>query len=169
MEKRYFKIHDLCYGLDGLIAEVSGIPSIVETFSMPSVVNVERLINSNIIVGDRQFILPIGKNGLMIRSTYLTEVEDPGVSREFGSDNPYGECRSESTIGFDCVTVNIANFQNAMLVTIRDKSVAPIKTLFSEYFTGNEIKLCEDILEGHKDLEDLVFLFKSIVTDRGKK
>ena len=167
--KRYFKIHDLCYGLDGLIAEVSGIPSIVETLSMPSVVNVERLINSNIIVGDRQLILPIGENGLMIRSSYLTEVEDPGVSREFGSDNPYGECLSETTRIFDCVSVHIASFKDAMLVTIRDKSVAPIKTLFSEYFSGKEVSLCIDVLAQEKDLENLIFFFKKIVENRGKK
>ena len=125
MEKQTYKIVNLP-GLSGLYVvgtKISADDDLVE---------IQELVNVGIVVGDRQLRYPIPPGAMWIGSDFLDESDDIG-SREFSTDNPYGEFKYEGRFERDRLVIVHAVYEKAISITIyemvNDKKSSFQKTL----------------------------------------
>lgn len=120
----FYKVRGLSPALDGLT---------VEGDKHGTTVTVTRIINPNVMLGDRTLSFPVEPYGLHIRSTFLEPIDNPQL-REFTHTNPWGKCLFEGVHKKDNLEVAVARFENAVQVTVTEKVDGVNKTLWTEYF-----------------------------------
>lgn len=144
-EKRYFRIHDLCPGLDGLVAEVSSAPYLIFNRDEKkdeqgrlvgdAIFFVDRLFHSDIMVGDRDMVVPVSR-GLLVMEKFLTPCPAP-ERREYASDNPYGAFQWNTSYNQEGMTLTMVMFEKALSLTIQEVG-PPVKTIFTKSYYGTE-------------------------------
>lgn len=158
----FYKIYALCPGLDGLIAQSSKGPVLISNVRW---VEVDRIINPNAILGDRQVIIPLSSEGLRINERFLQDCEDP-TGREFASDNPFGKFIDECRYEQGTLRVTLGHYEKALSVDIKDTGVKPVKTIFSANYSNSKSTQTiknhiSDFFESPgKDVDDLIFLLQ---------
>ncbi len=145
-------------GLNGLMVE--GNPGRGETGPDVEIV---RLINRNAIIGDRNISIPVDPGMLFIHESALEEIENP-ETREFGSDNPWGQCLFEGHYTKTGLDIAYARFERCTQVTVTEKVGGVSKTLYSGYFTSDDvdfqdvqgtIEMCLE--DQNSGVDDLIF------------
>jgi hypothetical protein len=153
----FFRITGLP-GLEGLVAEVAG------ECPKEGVAEVCALINTNVVVGDRNVKFPFPDRALYIDSQYLKLVPDP--FREYDAKNPFGSVLFEGHYKKNDLEVAYVVFDNALSATIFEKHKdGSQKTIFSQNFFDSAIDAraaIEDVLREDDEVEDLVFRLKEL-------
>lgn len=155
-EKRYFRIHDLCPGLDGLVAEVSSAPYLIFNRDEKkdeqgrlvgdAIFFVDRLFHSNIMVGDRDVVFPVSK-GLLVMEKFLEPCAAP-ERREYASDNPYGSFQWSNTYTGDGLTLTMVMFDQALVVNVSENG-PPTKTVFTKNYYGSDRFAIEQLVSSN--------------------
>ena len=162
MTDKYYIIHDLSKGLDGLY--VRG-----DDFDAGFVV-IKELINLNAIIGDRNVKWPIGEELMFMSKKCLTQVEDP-EKREFAHDNPYGKFLYEAHHTKGIIEVAVGHYDKKVTVSIiehhtDEKKNKTTKTVFTHAFeiasTGRIDECIDDAFSLTGDVEDVVFAFEEL-------
>jgi hypothetical protein len=150
----YFRIKGLCRALDGLTVEVDG----GKDFPL---LQVQKIFNTNQVVGDREFTVPVEPGGLIIHNKFLEPTDDP-TKREYAHDNPYGKFILESRTTVGETEVAFSRFEKALQVTIREVGQYP-KTLYTENFNMNLEVVQGTIVEsGIGEIDDLIFVLQEM-------
>jgi hypothetical protein len=155
----FFRIHDLSPGLDGLIVE--GIKR-----AGANKIEIDKIINPNAILGDRQVTLPVTPDSLFISDRNLSPCDDPG-RREFASDNPFGNFIDKCQYERGTLRVTVSHFERALTVDIKDTSNSPIRTVLCENFFTSVEEVKDSISHFFQnpiqyDPDDLVFMLQEL-------
>jgi hypothetical protein len=128
-------------------------------------INVETLINTDIMVGDRQLRYPIPKGAFWLNRNYVKEIDDPGI-REYSAENDFGDLEYEGTYEKGRIRVSYASYKNVLTIDVKDTSVNPIRTVYSQnYYDDHRVDAEKSVVGSLRiddGLEDLVFLLKDI-------
>ena len=150
------------------IPAFSGLVAVGDVDEDLELVEVFELVNTNVIVGDRNLKFPIPNKTLFIALKNLVEIEDVST-REFANDNPYGTYLYEGSFQKENLQVVHAVYQYAVTVSIIEKSSPKEKGLDKTLFVGNffdtkhrALEIIEDMLHGAMDPDDLVFELKQL-------
>ena len=156
-------------GFDGLIIEVR--PSQHYSFGQTEVVLVDKVVNQDILFGDRNIGFPVADNSLFINIENLELLKE--ARREFSSKNPFGQVATERKYKRDGLELTIVEFDAALSLTLRevkrsgDATVS--RTVYSQNFIAKElIGLVEEAVDECLDedrLDELPFVLKNIETN----
>lgn len=155
---QFYLVKDIGGGFDGLVVEGTPLKD------SPPTVRIERIIDRNANVGDRTVSLPIPLGSLFIGQEFLEPTDDPGT-REFASNNPFGQLVLEGHMQVGDLKVSYAQFQAVLSVNVRELTTG--KTLFSQYFSKDFEKVkstIEDVLKQNADSDpdDLVLKLRAL-------
>lgn len=165
----FYRIKNLGPGLDGMVAE--GTPMLADCLydaspdsgSSPDedvdMVEVERIYDTNKIMGDRVISQPLAR-GLFINMNRLDECEDPRL-RQFDSKNPWGSCKYEKQYCKGKLQISLAQFERCLQVTI---GASLGNTIYSEYFfeSYDEVKATIEHAVDNDQEDDLIFQLQEI-------
>lgn len=159
MPTRFYRIKGLP-GFDGLIVETDDVDVV-------GLLEVKVLHNANVVVGDRTVKFPMPPGSLWIDHNFLVPDLDP--SREYSTENPFGEYLYEGSFTKGDLYVAYTEFDNALTVTIIEKNPPGHKgidkTLYSESFFSNKLIAMEfirELLDGRSDPDDLIFELRNL-------
>ena len=159
----YYKIKELP-GLKGMIARGE------ET--APNHVCVEELINLDVIIGDRQLRFPMPEDALYINTEYLEAIDNIDL-REFSTKSPFGKLNYEGHWSKGTIHVDYAHYENALTVNVKDTSVDPVRTVFSDNFYGDyrvDAEECvQRVLKDEDEIEELVFSLSDVADAQRKQ
>lgn len=154
---KFYVVNGVGGGFDGLVVEG-------EVFDdYPYIVQISKIIDTNVNVGDRTLALPTPPRSLFIGKDCLTETDDPQL-REFASDNPFGNLVLEGHMDCGSLKVAYSQFEKVLSVVVTEPDQN--KTVFSQYFFKDFDKVkqtVEDVLKqsGGSDVDDLVFKLRA--------
>jgi hypothetical protein len=154
----FYVIKGLSRALDGLVVEGHGT---YEEF-----VQVDKLTNTNAILGDRNVSYTFPTCGLLIGKEYLEKISDPG-KREFASDNPHGKLLFEGRYVSGNIEVPYARYEKCLQIAVIEKQGKGKKTLYSDYFyiDMDGVRLAiEELFAGKDDadIDDVVCELKNM-------
>jgi hypothetical protein len=161
---KFYKIHDLAPGLDGLVVELTE-----EINEHEEYYTVIKIYNTNVMFGDGTFAVPVNQGSLMIHEANLESVKSP--KREFANDNPFGKQVSTVTYERNFNRAVVVKYQNAVTVTLIRVNPPETKgmdeTIFSQNFFRENMGPALDVIDEafndlSVDLDDLVFTLKEI-------
>lgn len=161
---QYYKIKNIP-GLNGLhvrgqLHKASDIANRVI-----DVVEVFDFINANIQLGDRELKYPVPEHTVYINTFYLKETPDFFL-KEFSTENPFGKLAYEGHWSKGTIHVDYAVYENGMSVNVKDTSVKPIKTVFTQNFFNEDAVAAENCIQqtlrDEADIDDLVFSLHEI-------
>ncbi len=157
MEKWYI-IKDLGHNFDGLTVlgkEIYG-PSIM----------ILKIVNTNVMFGDRNLSVLLPNNAMHINKKYLTEINNP-ETREYDSTNPWGKFVTEGKTITPSFIVSWAQFEDCIQVSVKSPQ-NKFKTIYSYNFTG--IHWFNDLLKELVNADDdVVFMLKSYEFDKTER
>jgi hypothetical protein len=159
-------------GLDGLY--VRGTEYEIGPAS-DELVLVERIVDRNSIMGDRNVSFPVESGHMFLSRDALVETEDV-ENRVFAADNPWGSLLLEGRYSRENIEAAFARFERVVQVTVTEFVDGHRKTLFTHYFGETDawtvdeqfeaVKgVIERCLEGPGDMDDLVFELESLKED----
>ena len=158
---KFYVVNGVGGGFDGLVVEG-------EVFDdYPHIVQISKIIDTNVNVGDRTLALPTPPRSLFIGKDCLTETDDPGL-RQFASDNPFGSLLREGVMTCGTLKAAYAEFENVMQVSLTEtNNDFGDKTIFSQYFFNDfaiVMQAVEDNMKqkGDSDADDLVFKLRAL-------
>lgn len=157
----FYRIKDLSPALDGLTVE--GETSEHD----PRFVNITRIVNTNVMVGDRTLSFPVSQYGLVIRETCLVAVDDPQI-REFTHTAPWGKCLFEGNYRQGNLEVAYAKYEQATQVTLTEKNGETSRTVYTDYIPVEVMSFdhVREVIEHNLlrggDVDDLVFELKRL-------
>ncbi len=132
---------------------------------------IQKIVNRNIMFGDREVSLTIPDGGLLIREKFLEKTEDPDL-RQFDSRNPWGKYVCEGRLSKSNIEVSWAEYEYNIQVTVQEKITGqPTKTLYSVNFDLNDysaesvVNTIQDSIRDDDSLDDLIFNLKDIQND----
>lgn len=156
--KYFYRIKGLSKVLDSLVVETINDPEDAEYY-------VDRIINTNVTLGDRTVSWPVADGGLSIDRKFLVLCPEPAI-REFDSTSPYGEFSHESTVTKGNVTVAYSQYENVLQITVFEKTSGQQKTLFSDNFdrgySWEAIRSSVQRAVVDEDVEDLIFSLRDL-------
>jgi hypothetical protein len=161
----FFMIKGLSQGLDGLIVEATS----PEDQSLLGLLEIRRIINANVMMGDRTLSFPVTELGLYVDTEHLEAISDPGL-REFAHDNPWGKCLFEGRYVKESLEIAYARYEKATQATVTEKQGKKSKTLFTGYFLSGDTEFedVKDTIEQclvNGDADDLIFELKQLQTE----
>jgi len=161
---KFYKIRGLP-GFDGFVAKGDPLVTTTNDGDRIDVVSVKELLNLNVIIGDRSISFPMPPDCLLIGADAVVEIDDPGI-REYTAQTPFGPFEYEGHYKKDGIQVDYAVYGNGMSVSVKDTSVNPVKTVYSQNYYGDYTVDAEEAVEKalREDsyIEDLVFALKDI-------
>jgi len=151
---QFYVVKGIGGGFDGLVIEG-------ESLAHADLIAVQKIIDRDSVVGDRNVALPIPNKGLFIGREFLDEIEDPGI-REFSSTNPYGKLQLEGRM--DCGGLQVVYAQYELTLTVVVTDMVAKRTVLSQNFSKDFDKVKAKIEECLKqaDAEDLVFQLRAL-------
>lgn len=174
---KFYIINGAGPSFDGVLVE--GDPIMEDTFNdgVPAdtgLVEVVRFIETDVVIGDRQFSTPVTPGSLFMSTDFLEEVEDPKL-REFDSKNPYGKFQLEGRMKCGPIEVAYSQYERCLQVNVmevidaKDMPMVPgatlNKTLLAVNFTKDFDKvksLIESSLKNQDDADQLVFKLEEL-------
>lgn len=160
MPTSYYRIENLMPGLNGLIVRVDDDGKRSDGYRA-----VSRVYNTNISFGDSTLSHPVNAPGLLISLGNLQKVDDPTI-REFATDNPFGELQYEGHWSKGNIHVDYALYEKIMTVNVKDTSVKPTLTVYSQNYIGDfrvdAEESIQQVLRDESDIDDLVFSLQDI-------
>lgn len=155
----YYRVKNLP-GLKGLV--IRGKTVLLGGYDY---VNVEEIINTAIVIGDRELRFPF-PTGTMLLSVDELEVFENFEKKEFTYDNPFGDLGYEGHWSRGTIHVDYAVYEKGMSINVKDTSVKPVRTVFSQNFYGDYCVDAEEsvqhVLKNESDIEELVFSLQDI-------
>ncbi len=157
-----YKVQDLP-GFEHLLA-VGELQKLDDGAGEFHLVEIEQLVNTSVLVGDRELKLTIRPGSLWINVHNLVEVPDAEAKREFATDNPFGEFKYSGRFEKERLVITHAVYENAININIVEKNPLEVKGLDSTIYSDNffstrdrAAELVKNTLEGIMDPEDLIF------------
>lgn len=157
----YYRIKG-CPGLESLIVEGYETDISVEHPNdnrVYDLVCAEAIINPGVAVGDSTLKWPQPPLTVFFIKKNLEEIDYS--PREFSTENPFGALEYEGHWSRGTIHVDYASYENGMSVNVKDTSVNPVKTVFTENFYGDyqtdAQEAIEQALRHETDVDDLVF------------
>jgi len=159
----YYRIKGLP-GFDGLIAAAHGPLVQVEGKHDCDIYAIDEIINPNVAIGDSTLRWPQEPWSLFISEGHLEPVDFS--PREFTADSPFGELSYEGHFSRSNIAVDYAVYANGASVSIKDTSVSPVRTIYSQNFfgrrAGEAVLAIEDAREDKELVEFLPFELDTI-------
>jgi len=156
----YYRIKDIP-GLHGLIVKGVDIA--------PDFVLIEEIINTNVVLGDSNLKFPMPDDAVFIHPDFLVPVENFEM-KTFSTKNPFGKMRYEVHYDKGGVHVDCASYENGISVNVKDGTVSPAKTIFTENYFDEFGERAEDVIKNVMndalDEDDLIFELKDIAADQ---
>lgn len=153
----YYRIKGIP-GFEGLIVSSNGSRIAINNDEV-DVLDVSEIINPNIAIGDGVLKWPQQRGSIFINADLLEKIDYS--PREFTTGNPFGALEYEGHWSRGTVHVDYASYENGMSVNVKDTSVQPAKTVFTENFYGDyqvdAEEAIEQALRHETDIDDLVF------------
>jgi hypothetical protein len=158
----WYIIKGLGPGFDGMLlekaSELSGFKFITAS----------RLVNRNIMIGDRELSYSLPYGAVAISSDFLEPIDNPQL-REYDSKNPWGKFVCEGRLTKNNIEVSWAEYEYCTQVTVQEKSVGcPTKTLYTDNFNLDDIEhetiigTINDSIRDEESLDDLIFALKEL-------
>lgn len=129
------------------------------------VVEVKTLINTSVVIGDRELKINLPDQAMFINIHNLELVPETEAQHEFTSDNPFGEFKYDGRFQRGDLIVTHAVYERAITITIVEKTREYTHTVYSDnFFSERAIALncVERMLHGQLDPDDLIFELKDI-------
>lgn len=154
--KTYFKITGLGRAFDGLIVESE---KLLDTWQP-----VNRIINSDVMFGDRNASLALPPDAMLINEEFLEVCDNPEL-REYSSKSSYGKFELEGRYSCGKVEVAFSQYEKCLQVTLLEvpskKGQGVTKTLYSENYTNtNNFDDIKDSIQVHvknSEVDDIIF------------
>lgn len=152
---KFYQIRNLSPFFDGLFVEGDEQTLLFEGL------NITRLIDRSITIGDRDINYSFPLNSLFISTKYLHLVDDPR-KREYSTTNPWGQFVETFEKSHDVVTIVVTKYEKALQVSVIDTTIK--KNIWSDYFYKDIDELYEFIKNYDPQLyhESLVFDLESL-------
>ncbi len=152
----FYLVNGIGGGFDGLVVEASSLQE-------GSLVEVHRLINTNIVIGDRHASTPVVAQSVYLSKKFLEPAEDP-TGRQFDHQSPYGEFKLEGQMSCGNLQVSYSQFENALQVSVAEVEGENRKTLFNQNFSKNFDQIKSVIEQTLKEGtgEDLIFKLREL-------
>lgn len=157
---KYYTLRGLSQAFDGLDVKVS---SSDET----GFVEIERVRNRGIMIGDRPWSMPITPGMLFVDPQVLVECSIDG-EMEFDCTNPFGDHMYDAKYDLsENIAVKLSEYVDAVSVTVYDMGVDPPRMMLSKNFFGLEKKnsavmLIEQVCMRDVPVDELVFRLEEI-------
>ena len=158
----WFIIKGLSPFLDGMI---------VEGYSDGNLVTVRRLVNQNVMFGDRDLSFSFPDNSFMLAPKSLQLISNPEL-REYDGSNPWGKYVCEGRLTRNNIEVSWAEYEYNVQVTVQEKVAGqPTKTLFTtnfdlnDYTTESVLDTIQECIRDDDSLEDLIFNLRDLQDD----
>lgn len=156
-------------GFDGLIVEAK--PGAQYDVAGRRVIAIDKIVNQNVVFGDRNIGFPLKWGSMFINRENLEEVDDS--PREFSSKNPFGQVTTERKYKRGDLELTIVEFSSALSLTLREVKKAGdstvSRTIYSQNFTAKElIELVDEAVDECLDedrLDELPFVIRNVETD----
>lgn len=171
MAKKIFVVRGLGPGLDGLLAEggevIENGEARPDDEENTDLVEILKLRNQNIVVGDRELSVALPKDSLYIRADHLTETDDPGI-REYDHRNPFGKFSHSTTHQFGDLEVALTEHELATSVSVTQVMGKRKRTIYSQNFQDEEARddvrsAVQEIVDSReRDADGLVFELQDI-------
>ena len=129
------------------------------------VVEVKTLINTSVLVGDRELKINLPDQAMFINIHNLEPVPETESEHEFASDNPFGQYQYEGRFSRGILEVVHVVYEKAITISILEKVGPNSRTLYSEsFFSMREraLGMIEEMLHGELDSDDLIFNLKDL-------
>ena len=131
---------------------------------------VEQLINTSVIVGNRELKFTVPTQSIWLSPRDLELVSDSEAQHEFAADNPFGAYKYETRFTKDLLEIVCAVYEKATNITIIEKNDPKKKgldkTLYSDSFfdkhAGRAFARISELVHGDLEPEDLIFELKEI-------
>ena len=126
--------------------------------------NVEQIVNTNLLIGDRELKFTLPEHSILLSKDYLEEVEEEQSRREFASDNPYGQYLYENKFTRERLRITTVVFDEAVSVTLTEVSPPDEKGLDRTIWSGSffkqkteALRLVQSAITLNIDPDDLIF------------
>lgn len=152
----FYLVKGIGGGFDGLIAECTSMPE-------GSLLEVHRLINVNVVVGDRHASTPLSGQSVYLSRQFLEPTEDP-TGRQFDHQNPYGEFQLSGEMSCGGLHVSYSQFEKALQVSVAEVDGTNRKTLFNQNFSKNfdQVKSSLEVALKEGSGDDLIFKLREL-------
>lgn len=160
---KLYKIEGLGEGFDDLIVEASE-DDVMDIFE------IRRVINPDVMFGDRQLSFPVPPDALYINKQFLSEYDQS--LRQYDSRNPFGKFLYETTYMRSPLQVCLVEHERAITVTVTESERvdakhggrSTFKTRYSQNFFGDLRTVRSVVQDAVKigDLDDLILRLREL-------